>query len=56
MLLLQRWDSILDQRTCSACAYADGEIVRVGERFSLGEPGGVHPRCRCTFTLLFGTG
>lgn len=45
------WDATLDARTCSICRAADGMIVALHESFPLGEPGDVHPNCRCSFTL-----
>lgn len=50
--LLKVWDARLDRRTCPTCSDADGTIVGYRERFPLGEPGGVHPLCRCTETIL----
>ncbi len=50
--LLRVWDSELDKQTCDVCAHADGTIVGVNQRFPLGEPGGLHPNCRCGFSLL----
>lgn len=49
---LKVWDATLDRRTCPVCAAADGTIVGIRERFPHGEPGSVHPYCRCTWTLL----
>jgi SPP1 gp7 family putative phage head morphogenesis protein len=50
--LLKVWDAQLDKRTCFACSSMDGTIVGANERFPGGEPGGVHPNCRCTFQVL----
>lgn len=50
--LLKVWDATLDKRTCPTCSSADGTIVFARERFPLGEPGSVHPRCRCTWQVL----
>lgn len=49
---LKVWDATLDKRTCPVCAAADGAIVGIRERFPYGDPGAVHPNCRCTWTLL----
>jgi len=50
--LLRAWDAALDRRTCPTCSAADGTIVGVNEPFPSGEPGAVHPYCRCSWTLL----
>lgn len=50
--LLRVWDATLDKRTCPICRGADGTIVGARESFPDGEPGAVHPWCRCTYTLL----
>lgn len=41
------WCSARERNTCGTCLEADGEIRELGEHFSLGEPGAVHPRCLC---------
>jgi hypothetical protein len=41
------WCSALEKNTCDRCARAHGEIRPIAEAFSLGQPGGVHPRCLC---------
>lgn len=46
------WDATLDKRTCPVCASAHGTRSNPDGSFSVGEPGAVHPRCRCTFYLL----
>ena len=46
------WDASLDKRSCQTCSHAAGKSVPVGEDFPEGEPGGVHPRCRCVPTFL----
>lgn len=48
----KRWDSTMDTRTCPTCADTDGEIVSIVEQFSIGEPGSVHPNCRCTYSII----
>lgn len=50
--LLRVWDATNDRRTCPTCSSADGTIVGVREPFPTGEPGAVHPFCRCSWTLL----
>jgi len=46
------WDATLDKRTCPICARAHGTFSAPDGSFSVGEPGSVHPKCRCTFYLL----
>jgi len=46
------WDAELDRRVCPRCSAADGTIVGLRESFPLGEPGSVHPFCRCTWALV----
>lgn len=41
------WCSEREKNTCSRCYAAHGEIVPMGERFSLGEPGDPHVNCHC---------
>jgi hypothetical protein len=53
--LLRVWDATLDKRGCPICAGADGTIVGANEPFPWGEPGAVHPMCRCCWTLLRST-
>lgn len=48
--LARVWDALLD--ACPVCASEDGKIVGVNESFSIGEPGSVHPFCRCSWTLV----
>lgn len=45
--VLRRWDATLDEHTCPACAAMDGTVVGLDESFAEGEPGDVHPNCRC---------
>ncbi len=52
--LFRVWDAALDKRTCSICERQDGLIVGANESFPAGEPGSVHPLCRCNWTLLRG--
>lgn len=47
---LRRWDAFLD--ACPICRLANGTIARVNESFPLGEPGDVHPFCKCCWTFL----
>lgn len=49
--LIKIWDSTLDSNTCPVCAGADGDMVYIHERFTNGEPGAVHPNCRCTYHI-----
>lgn len=46
------WDSVLDRRTCPVCGSAHGTSVPADQRFPQGEPGAVHPFCRCQTVLL----
>lgn len=49
------WNSELDKdRTCEICWNAHGTVVPIGEAFPDGEPGGVHPHCRCYEELTTG--
>ncbi len=51
--LVQRvWDAQLDKRACPRCFRADGTIVGLRESFPEGEPGSIHARCRCTWSLV----
>lgn len=53
VLLVRRWDAILDARTCQTCAARDGQVVPLGSSFKSGdEPGFVHPWCRCMSTVV----
>jgi hypothetical protein len=47
------WDALLDSHTCPICRSADGTIVSLYEAFPLGMPGGVHPYCRCDWSLVW---
>jgi hypothetical protein len=52
--LVQRvWDADHCKNMCSRCGDADGTIVGLRESFPEGEPGSVHPRCHCTFSLVW---
>lgn len=51
---LNRWDATLDARTCRVCRSMDGVTVPVGSPFPEGEPGFIHPNCRCISTLIAG--
>lgn len=48
--LIRVWDSERD--ACPICFAANGTMVGIHENFPLGEPGDVHPWCRCGWTLL----
>ena len=46
------WDAVLDRSTCSVCSGMHGTAVPVGESFPPGEPGQVHPGCRCSAIVV----
>lgn len=46
------WDAVLDRRTCSVCAGSHGMAVPAESRFPEGEPGMVHPSCRCQAVIV----
>lgn len=48
--LLKAWDAMMD--ACPLCWDEDGTIVGVAESFPNGEPGSLHPRCLCSWSLL----
>lgn len=50
--LLKVWDATLDKNGCPVCSAADGTIVGIKEQFPAGEPGSVHPYCRCNWQVL----
>ena len=50
--LVRQWDATLDRRTCPICERAHGTLSDRNGEFSYGEPGSVHPLCRCTFHLV----
>jgi hypothetical protein len=52
VVLWKVWDSVLDRRTCQTCEQMHGRAVPASEDFSEGRPGGVHPLCRCTESIL----
>jgi hypothetical protein len=47
IIIVKEWSAELDRRTCPVCEGADGTIRPLGMSFPAGEPGAVHPRCRC---------
>lgn len=47
--VMRVWDAVLDRQVCPVCEESDGNIVGVNEGFPNGEPGAVHPNCRCTW-------
>lgn len=52
--LMVRWIVTPDDRLCPICEPLDGEVVRIGELFSVGiEFPPAHPQCRCTVGLEF---
>lgn len=50
--LVKVWDSALEKNTCDVCERAHGTWVYLDQDFPLGEPGDVHPRCRCTEQVI----
>lgn len=55
LVILERWDAVLDHVVCPLCEKADGETIRLGDSFTEGIPGAVHSRCRCTSHYLYET-
>lgn len=51
-VLWKIWDAVLDRRTCPVCGSAHGAAVPADQRFPQGEPGAVHPFCRCQTVLV----
>ncbi len=51
-LVMREWDAELD--ACPVCFSMDGTRVGILDNFSIGEPGAVHPFCRCGWTLVNG--
>lgn len=51
-VLWKIWDAVLDRRTCPVCGGAHGTAVPADQRFPQGEPGAVHPFCRCQTVLV----
>lgn len=51
--LMRRWEARNDSRTCSFCRSMNGALTLPGSVFSNGhDPGGPHPNCRCTGTII----
>ena len=50
--VVKLWDSSLDKRRCRVCASGSLEVRPLGVSFSNGEPGRVHPRCRCVSVIV----
>jgi len=51
VVMLERWNAILDKAVCDVCKAMDGKTVQMGHAFEGGlRPGWVHPRCRCFST------
>lgn len=51
-LIARKWNALLD-RACPTCRPLDGTYALLGLGFRGGlEPGHVHPRCRCSSTLV----
>lgn len=55
LVVLERWVTEFGPNTCERCDWADGETIRLGESFTEGVPGGVHPRCHCTSIFVYET-
>jgi len=45
------WSAEMGAGTCQVCAGLDGTVVDLDEEFPDGNPGEVHPNCRCTVEL-----
>ena len=50
--LVKVWDSTMDRNSCHTCYSNNGKICGLAEKFSFGEPGFIHPLCRCTYTIV----
>lgn len=55
LVVLECWVTEFGPNTCERCEFADGETIRLGDTFSEGVPGAVHPRCKCTSIYLYET-
>lgn len=52
-VVMRRWDSANDKRTCQRCHDHDGEEVGIGEDFAGGDlPGDMHPNCLCVEVIV----
>lgn len=49
----KKWDASLDARTCDDCSAMHGQVVRLDQSFSRGEPGSMHPNCRCVEVYIY---
>jgi SPP1 gp7 family putative phage head morphogenesis protein len=50
--LRKMWSAEGDARTCEFCAAMNGLTVDLDEDFPDGNPGEIHPNCRCTVALI----
>ncbi len=50
--LFKVWDATMDRGTCSFCSSSGGKTIPISQKFSFGEPGSVHPMCRCTYIVI----
>lgn len=50
--LYKQWDATLDKRTCKVCDQNDGLIISISESYPGGDPGYVHPNCRCQSIII----
>lgn len=53
LVALERWVTEFGPNTCERCDHADGETIRLGDTFTEGIPGAVHPHCHCTTIILY---
>jgi hypothetical protein len=48
------WASELDDRTCDNCWALDGSSIEDDGVWPMGEPGTIHPGCRCVGVYMAG--
>lgn len=53
LLPLKIWLAEHDQKTCARCWGLNGTVQLIGIMWPDGEPGWIHPRCRCLSALSF---
>jgi hypothetical protein len=46
-VLVKTWSSALERNTCGVCRTLDGRTILAESEWPYGEPGSVHPRCKC---------
>jgi hypothetical protein len=46
-VLVKTWSSALERNTCGTCRSLDGRTILAESEWPYGEPGSVHPRCKC---------